>query len=70
LQGAKTSALESETVRLVFKADGDGITDIKNSTLNFRLLYSASTAASTYLSYNNSTIASIFQVQNVNVGSV
>lgn len=38
LQGAKTTANESETIRLVFKADGDSITDIKNSTLNFRLL--------------------------------
>ena len=58
LQGAKNSAVESETLKLVFKNDGDSVTDVKNSTLNFRFIAPATPNA--MLSVNNSTMASLF----------
>ena len=62
LQGAKSDLNEGDTLRILFKADGDGITNIKDSTLNFQLLMPDVVGTFPMLSVNNSTVASIFQV--------
>ena len=61
LQGAKTSYNESDTIKLVFKSDGNSITNIRDSTLNFRFKIGVPTTAyGPGYCVNNGSVANLF----------